>query len=55
MEKKLNGDALYFHGERVNLVAPFELSHLLELKAEHPSAPLIVGNTTIGTATVTLQ
>uniref|UniRef100_A0A8C4IK06 2Fe-2S ferredoxin-type domain-containing protein n=1 Tax=Dicentrarchus labrax TaxID=13489 RepID=A0A8C4IK06_DICLA len=49
-EKKY-GDALYFQGERVNLVAPFKLSHLLELKAEHPSAPLIVGNTTIGTDT----
>uniref|UniRef100_A0A8C4IN06 xanthine dehydrogenase n=1 Tax=Dicentrarchus labrax TaxID=13489 RepID=A0A8C4IN06_DICLA len=48
MEKKVSGDALYFQGERVNLVAPFKLSHLLELKAEHPSAPLIVGNTTIG-------
>uniref|UniRef100_A0A8C4ILU3 2Fe-2S ferredoxin-type domain-containing protein n=1 Tax=Dicentrarchus labrax TaxID=13489 RepID=A0A8C4ILU3_DICLA len=51
MEKKVSGDALYFQGERVNLVAPFKLSHLLELKAEHPSAPLIVGNTTIGTDT----
>ncbi|XP_071320850.1 aldehyde oxidase 5 isoform X2 [Trachinotus anak] len=48
MEKKLSGDALYFQGQRVNLVAPAELSHLLELKAQHPSAPLIVGNTTIG-------
>ncbi|XP_044200638.1 aldehyde oxidase 5 [Thunnus albacares] len=48
MEKKLIGDALYFQGERVNLVAPFELSHLLELKAKHPAAPLIVGYTTIG-------
>ncbi|XP_074520488.1 aldehyde oxidase 5 [Halichoeres trimaculatus] len=48
MERKLKGDALYFHGERVTLVFPFELSHLLELKAEHPAAPLVVGNTTIG-------
>ncbi|XP_034470133.1 aldehyde oxidase 5 [Hippoglossus hippoglossus] len=48
MEKKLSGDALYFQGQRVNLVAPSELSHLMELKAKHPSAPLIVGNTTIG-------
>uniref|UniRef100_A0A3B4Z5M9 Aldehyde oxidase-like n=1 Tax=Stegastes partitus TaxID=144197 RepID=A0A3B4Z5M9_9TELE len=48
MEKKLSAAPLYFQGERVRLVAPFELSHLLELKADHPSAPLIVGNTTIG-------
>ncbi|XP_028281008.1 aldehyde oxidase 5 isoform X2 [Parambassis ranga] len=47
-EKNVSTGALYFHGERVNLVAPSELLHLLELKAEHPSAPLIVGNTTIG-------
>uniref|UniRef100_A0A3B4ULP1 Aldehyde oxidase 5 n=1 Tax=Seriola dumerili TaxID=41447 RepID=A0A3B4ULP1_SERDU len=48
MEKKLSGGALYFQGQRVNLVAPSELSYLLELKAEHPSAPLVVGNTTFG-------
>uniref|UniRef100_A0A3Q3WWD0 Uncharacterized protein n=1 Tax=Mola mola TaxID=94237 RepID=A0A3Q3WWD0_MOLML len=48
MEKKDHQDALYFQGEKVALVAPFKLSHLLRLKAEHPSAPLIVGNTTIG-------
>uniref|UniRef100_A0A8D3DZK7 Aldehyde oxidase 5 n=1 Tax=Scophthalmus maximus TaxID=52904 RepID=A0A8D3DZK7_SCOMX len=48
MEKKFSGDALHFQGQRVSLVAPSELLHLLELKAEHPSAPLTVGNTTIG-------
>lgn len=54
MEKKLSGDALYFQGERMTLIAPFELSHLVELKAKRPTAPLIVGNTTIGTAVLTL-
>lgn len=53
MEKKFSGDALHFQGQRVSLVAPSELLHLLELKAEHPSAPLTVGNTTIGKDTLT--
>uniref|UniRef100_A0A3Q1HX01 Aldehyde oxidase 5 n=1 Tax=Acanthochromis polyacanthus TaxID=80966 RepID=A0A3Q1HX01_9TELE len=47
MEKKFSAAPLYFQGERVRLVAPSELLHLLELKADHPSAALIVGNTTI--------
>uniref|UniRef100_A0A8D3EAD5 Aldehyde oxidase 5 n=1 Tax=Scophthalmus maximus TaxID=52904 RepID=A0A8D3EAD5_SCOMX len=50
---KFSGDALHFQGQRVSLVAPSELLHLLELKAEHPSAPLTVGNTTIGKDTLT--
>lgn len=52
--KKVGGDALYFWGERVNFIAPFELLHLLELKAKHPSTPLIVCNTTIGALILTL-
>ncbi|XP_056157552.1 aldehyde oxidase 5 [Lampris incognitus] len=48
MEKKPGGSPLCFQGERVRLVAPVELNHLLQLKAEQPEAPLVVGNTTIG-------
>ncbi|CAJ1087680.1 aldehyde oxidase 5 isoform X2 [Xyrichtys novacula] len=48
MERKLSRDTLCFSGKRVKLFFPLELWHLLELKAEHPAAPLIVGNTTIG-------
>ncbi|KAM6945501.1 aldehyde oxidase 5 [Aplochiton taeniatus] len=47
MEKRGVGP-LCFQGERVRLVSPVELSHLLEMKRQHPEAPLVVGNTTIG-------
>lgn len=49
MAKKLCGEVLSFRGERVSLLAPFDLTQLLELKAQHPDALLIVGNTDIGT------
>ncbi|KAK7893550.1 hypothetical protein WMY93_022702 [Mugilogobius chulae] len=39
---------LCFRGERVTLKSPSDLSQLLELKSQHPEAPLFVGNTTTG-------
>ncbi|KAJ1186484.1 hypothetical protein NDU88_003265 [Pleurodeles waltl] len=39
---------LVFQGERIQWIAPSSLSELLELKALHPKAPLIVGNTSLG-------
>ncbi|MGH0153522.1 UNVERIFIED_CONTAM: hypothetical protein FKN15_025074 [Acipenser sinensis] len=39
---------LVFQGERLCWISPGNLAELLELKAQHPSAPLVIGNTTIG-------
>ncbi|XP_078536307.1 aldehyde oxidase-like isoform X2 [Lissotriton helveticus] len=39
---------LVFQGERIQWIAPSSLGELLELKALHPRAPLIVGNTILG-------
>ncbi|XP_037705295.1 aldehyde oxidase 2 isoform X3 [Choloepus didactylus] len=41
---------LTFHGERVTWISPGTLKDLLELKAKHPEAPLILGNTSLGPA-----
>ncbi|XP_057602270.1 aldehyde oxidase 2 isoform X2 [Hippopotamus amphibius kiboko] len=41
---------LTFHGERVTWILPGTLKDLLELKARHPEAPLILGNTSLGPA-----
>lgn len=41
---------LTFHGERVTWISPGTLKDLLELKAKHPEAPLIFGNTSLGPA-----
>ncbi|KAJ0009400.1 hypothetical protein NQD34_001102 [Periophthalmus magnuspinnatus] len=46
--KQGSGEVLCFRGERVTLLAPSDLLQLLELKFQHPEAPLILGNTTIG-------
>ncbi|XP_067116672.1 aldehyde oxidase 5 [Osmerus mordax] len=48
MEKENGVGPLCFQGERVTLVCPVDLSDLLNLKSEHPDAPLVVGNTTLG-------
>uniref|UniRef100_A0A3B4BDJ8 2Fe-2S ferredoxin-type domain-containing protein n=1 Tax=Periophthalmus magnuspinnatus TaxID=409849 RepID=A0A3B4BDJ8_9GOBI len=48
--KQGSGEVLCFRGERVTLLAPSDLLQLLELKFQHPEAPLILGNTTIGTS-----
>ncbi|NXU77916.1 AOXA oxidase, partial [Oreotrochilus melanogaster] len=39
---------LFFHGERVTWISPASLEELLDLKAAHPRAPLVVGNTSVG-------
>ncbi|XP_048090843.1 aldehyde oxidase 5 isoform X1 [Alosa alosa] len=48
MGKSHESHRLYFKGERVKWISVEELDDLLELKAEHPDARLIVGNTTVG-------
>lgn len=39
---------LVFHGERMTWISPVNLDELLDLKAAHPKAPLVVGNTIVG-------
>lgn len=39
---------LFFHGERMTWISPVNLDELLDLKAAHPKAPLVVGNTSVG-------
>ncbi|XP_060113025.1 aldehyde oxidase 2-like [Heteronotia binoei] len=39
---------LVFRGERTTWISPVALQELLVLKAQHPNAPLVVGNTSIG-------
>uniref|UniRef100_A0A8C3E551 xanthine dehydrogenase n=1 Tax=Corvus moneduloides TaxID=1196302 RepID=A0A8C3E551_CORMO len=39
---------LLFHGKRVTWISPVSLDELLDLKAAHPEAPLVVGNTSVG-------
>uniref|UniRef100_A0A2K5CTC0 aldehyde oxidase n=1 Tax=Aotus nancymaae TaxID=37293 RepID=A0A2K5CTC0_AOTNA len=39
---------LTFYGERVTWISPGTLKDLLELKAKHPEAPLVLGNTSLG-------
>lgn len=39
---------LVFRGERVTWISPVSLGELLDLKAAHPKAPLVVGNTGVG-------
>ncbi|KAJ8393803.1 hypothetical protein AAFF_G00057180 [Aldrovandia affinis] len=37
-----------FRGERITWVNPVTLEELIQLKASHPRAPLVIGNTNIG-------
>uniref|UniRef100_A0A8C6RKC1 aldehyde oxidase n=1 Tax=Nannospalax galili TaxID=1026970 RepID=A0A8C6RKC1_NANGA len=39
---------LMFYGERTTWIAPGTLKDLRELKMKHPSAPLVMGNTSLG-------
>uniref|UniRef100_A0A8C9FNG7 Aldehyde oxidase n=2 Tax=Pavo cristatus TaxID=9049 RepID=A0A8C9FNG7_PAVCR len=39
---------LFFHGERMMWISPVSLDELQDLKAAHPKAPLLVGNTGVG-------
>ncbi|CAG5932291.1 unnamed protein product [Menidia menidia] len=49
-EEKAAGaeDSLAFLGERMSWLAPVSLEELVQLKARHPAAPLLMGNTNIG-------
>lgn len=48
MAETANPQKLTFHGERMTWVSPASLEELIQLKAEHPQAPLVMGNTNIG-------
>ncbi|KAI1884898.1 hypothetical protein AGOR_G00214620 [Albula goreensis] len=48
MAQKQDGGRLCFQSDRVTWISPRDLPDLLELKAAHPNAPLVVGNTTMG-------
>ncbi|XP_060040134.1 aldehyde oxidase 4-like [Erinaceus europaeus] len=48
MAENPNKRRLTFQGERTIWFTPVTLDDLLELKATHPEAPLIMGNTTVG-------
>uniref|UniRef100_A0A673T1X2 aldehyde oxidase n=1 Tax=Suricata suricatta TaxID=37032 RepID=A0A673T1X2_SURSU len=50
MAKNPEKQTLTFHGERVTWISPGMLKDLLELKAKHPEAPLVLGNTSLGPA-----
>uniref|UniRef100_A0A8C5QJ37 aldehyde oxidase n=1 Tax=Leptobrachium leishanense TaxID=445787 RepID=A0A8C5QJ37_9ANUR len=39
---------LTFHGDRMTWISPATLPELLQLKAQYPKAPLVVGNTAVG-------
>uniref|UniRef100_A0AAV2M572 2Fe-2S ferredoxin-type domain-containing protein n=1 Tax=Knipowitschia caucasica TaxID=637954 RepID=A0AAV2M572_KNICA len=43
-----SAETLCFRGQRLTLESPSDLSQLLKLKAQHPEAPLIIGNTNTG-------
>lgn len=47
-ERNTPPETLTFSGERMSLVCPASLDELLELKTEHPEAPLLMGNTHLG-------
>ncbi|XP_066492251.1 aldehyde oxidase 3-like [Tiliqua scincoides] len=42
------GRTLVFKGERTTWISPASLQELLNLKANYPNAPLVVGNTSVG-------
>uniref|UniRef100_A0A8D0E4N7 FAD-binding PCMH-type domain-containing protein n=1 Tax=Salvator merianae TaxID=96440 RepID=A0A8D0E4N7_SALMN len=48
MAKEAKGKSLIFKGEKTTWISPGSLQELLELKARYPSAPLVVGNTSVG-------
>uniref|UniRef100_A0A3P8S0Z1 Aldehyde oxidase 1 n=1 Tax=Amphiprion percula TaxID=161767 RepID=A0A3P8S0Z1_AMPPE len=48
MAETANPETLTFYGERTTWVSPTSLEELVQLKAKHPKAPLVMGNTNIG-------
>nr|XP_045004300.1 aldehyde oxidase 2 [Jaculus jaculus] len=50
MAENSEKETLTFYGERVTWISPGTLQDLLELKAKHSEAPLVLGNTSLGPA-----
>ncbi|KAM6174713.1 aldehyde oxidase 2-like [Erethizon dorsatum] len=50
MAESLEQHSLTFRGDRVTWVSPGTLQELLALRARHPEAPLVLGNTALGPA-----
>ncbi|KAM9767058.1 aldehyde oxidase 1-like isoform 2-T2 [Menidia menidia] len=48
MAEAAGPQSLAFLGERMSWLAPVSLEELVQLKARHPAAPLLMGNTNIG-------
>lgn len=48
LDSMLDNQNLEFCGERVSFFRPTTLTHILQLKAKHPNAKLVVGNTEVG-------
>uniref|UniRef100_A0A8C5KDV1 Aldehyde oxidase 2 n=1 Tax=Jaculus jaculus TaxID=51337 RepID=A0A8C5KDV1_JACJA len=48
MAENSEKETLTFYGERVTWISPGTLQDLLELKAKHSEAPLVLGNTSLG-------
>ncbi|CAH2306009.1 aldehyde oxidase-like isoform X1 [Pelobates cultripes] len=48
MAGKNKPQTMVFQGEKIKWIAPITLEELLELKAQYPKAPIVVGNTSIG-------
>ncbi|XP_061464041.1 aldehyde oxidase 3-like isoform X2 [Rhineura floridana] len=46
--EEIKGRPLLFNGERTTWISPASLQELLNLKANYPNAPLVVGNTSVG-------
>ncbi|XP_062972243.1 aldehyde oxidase 2-like isoform X2 [Elgaria multicarinata webbii] len=42
------GRTLVFNGERTTWISPVSLRELLDLKANYPNAPVVIGNTSVG-------
>ncbi|CAL4058678.1 unnamed protein product, partial [Meganyctiphanes norvegica] len=48
LDSELDHQSLEYRGERVTFFRPTSLTHILQLKAKHPNAKLVVGNTEVG-------
>ncbi|XP_063147934.1 aldehyde oxidase isoform X3 [Candoia aspera] len=48
MAEENRGKTLVFSGKRTTWISPASLQELLQLKATHPQAPLVIGNTCVG-------
>uniref|UniRef100_A0A670I706 FAD-binding PCMH-type domain-containing protein n=1 Tax=Podarcis muralis TaxID=64176 RepID=A0A670I706_PODMU len=48
LAEESKGKTLVFNGERTTWISPVSLQELVNLKANYPDAPLVVGNTSVG-------